>query len=168
MKHHIRSRSTNRQHLYKSGPGAYECRVKDYDGIPASDRDTKKAIDPARIPQYVPTWNKQNPPYISSPTLFTGDNTDCGFDICHELPYRDRSCSVGNKEMHCHSPDPVSASYAEDGKKDCEYKTRVVWYQLEKSGLDIAATPTAIVLFDLFLLNLVEITIIFEFDFFIC
>ena len=135
VNHHIRSRNTSRQHLCKGGPGAYECRVKDYDGIPVSERDTKKTIDPARIPQYVPIWNKHNRPYISSPTLLTGDNTDSGFDISNKLPYRDRSCSVGNKEMHCYNPDFVSAPCVEDDKKDCENKTHVVWHQIKKQWL---------------------------------
>ena len=104
----------------------YEPRVKGYDGTLSDERDCMKSAEPTAIPHYLSNWNKHSTPYISSPTLLTGNNVVCESDSIGKLPYRDRSLSVGNNEFE--HLDPVSATYATDAKPDCEYKTRISWH----------------------------------------
>ena len=88
-----------------------------------------KATERASVPHYFRDWSKHNQPYISSPTLLTGCNDACDMDNSNKIPYRERSFSVGNKEMECHDIDHISAA---DGKAESEYKTRVLWHAVLK------------------------------------
>ena len=122
-------RSHKRQYPNESQHGVYEPHAKGYDGIPLNERDMKPTQQP-EIPHYVGTWNKYNAPYISSPTLLTGKNGTCDLDNIQKLPFRDRSLSVGSKEIQRHGPDAVSATDAGDRKTDCEYKPRISWHKI--------------------------------------
>ena len=105
----------------------YECDIKNYADIPADVRDRMKAAGQTDIPHYVHNWSKHNQPYISSPTLLTGDNDASDFDTSHKPLYRGRSFSVGNDEMQCHDGDPLGGTYTTDGESNCEYKAHIVW-----------------------------------------
>ena len=117
LHHDLISRSTKQRCLNEGGNRTYEYRVK------TAQED--------EIPQ-VPSWSKHKQPYISSPTLLTGNEPDCGLDNCQKLSYRDRSLSVGSKEMQCPDIDLVSAAYATNGNRGCEYQTHVLWHVIWK------------------------------------
>ena len=122
-------RIAKRRYPNKSSIPIKECGIKGYSDIPLGERDSTKAADQAGIPHYVHDWSKHNPPYISSPTLLTGYSDTCDIDKSHKQPYRDRSFSVGNREMECHDLDRIRAAACKAGS---EYKTHVWWHAMWK------------------------------------
>ena len=121
-------RNSKQRYPNETSNRAYGGDMKGYVDIPVGGRDTMKTTDKAGIPHYVHDWSKHKPPHISSPTLLMENNDGCNLDNIHKLPYRDRSFSVGNKEIECHNLDFASATYATDNKTDSEHKTHVLWH----------------------------------------
>ena len=109
-------RRPNRRYPHESKNGAYEYHPKGYGDIPVSERDNMKASEQAGIPSYIRNWNKHDSPYISSPTLLTGEDTACDLDISRQLPYRGRSSSAGN-ETQVYDVDPVHLKQEAEGKR---------------------------------------------------
>ena len=129
LHHHFLFRRKTRRYSNESGCDVYGRRVNGYDDIPTNDRDKLTVGDRVGIPHYVKNWNKHNPPYISSPTLLTGNATANEIDNGQRLPFRERSLSVGNKEIQCHDIDLISATSTAGEKIACDYKTHVVWHE---------------------------------------
>ena len=130
--HQIFRKRTNRRSPKDGGKEAYEYHLKSYWDTPASGRNNMNTTKQAGIPHYICNWKKNNPPYISSPTLVMGYDTSCGTDNSQKLPYRDRSSSVGNKEIQDHNDDSLNANNAADEKGICEYKTHILWHAICK------------------------------------
>ena len=127
-------RSTNQQYSKGSQSRVNKSPVKSYDDFQDGERDNLKSANQVDIPHYVHNWSKHNPPYISSPTLVTGNlmgnNADCDWDTNKKPISRDRSLSVGNKEITCCDHDTSSATFVADGNTDNEYKTPAVWHKI--------------------------------------
>ena len=104
-----------------------EPNIKGYGDFHVNETDNLKPTEQIGIPYYVCNWNKQNPPYISSPTLLTAAGD---VDKNQKLLFRNRSSSVGNEETSGHNPDPLSTTYSTDSKTGCDYETQVIWHNI--------------------------------------
>ena len=119
---------TNRRFPSDCRNRVYGPHTQDCDDSHVSERNSIKPSEKNVIPDYVHKWDKNNPPYISSPNLLVEYGSACNVDKSEELPFRDRSLSTGDKCTQGHDLHGRNATYAADNKHGCVYKTHVLWH----------------------------------------